>query len=352
MFSTHFSFGYFSEFQPASCLVLGRLLSQSWILFPSYFYLNTIHLHRQTLVQLLFTSPRCHTLLRSAFLHATWALKTDSSHSQCPSEFLYLSCAHSHSPVSWWHWCSWHLASHVPTKDVSVTQHAPHLTLSVTMLILLQTELQINWQSQSMGVELESRKIHYSKMFMSWILPLNPNELRKYFSLCTWFLESLQYSFSILSIRFIFLTFSELRTSVWDGWKKLQTPSGHRAGIISIIPFLDAAQDIGLDDTISALFLFSLQNKLPAGFLFMRVAIALYKFPIRILTVASLCSGRECLYHWCWARLQNKSAIAYVYRDTLPQNCTVWFVFETWFNPVIISEGRSLSLSNYGVPAY
>lgn len=275
----------------------------------------------------------------------------DSSHSQCPSELLCLSYSHCHHPVSWWHWCSWHLASHVPTKDISVTQRAPHLTLSVTMLIL-QIELRINWESQSMGVELQSHKIHYSKMFMSWVLPLNPNELRKCFSLRTWFLESLQYSFSILSIRFIFLTFSELRTSVWDGQRKLQTPSGHRSGIISIIPFPDAAQDIGLDEATSALFLFSLQNQLPAGFLFMRIAIALYKFAIRILTVASLCSGREYLCHWCWARLQNKSAISYVYWDTLRQNCTVWFVWETQFIPVIISEGRSLSLHNYGVHAY
>lgn len=99
LFSTRFSSGYFSEFQPASCLVLGSLLSQSWILFPLYFYLNAIHLHRQTSVQLLFTSPRCHTLLRSTFLHATWALKMDSSHSQCPSEFLCLSYSVSPSCI-------------------------------------------------------------------------------------------------------------------------------------------------------------------------------------------------------------------------------------------------------------
>lgn len=61
--------------------------------------------------------------------------------------------------------------------------------------------------------------------------------------------------------------------------RKLQTPSGHRSGAVSITPFLDEAQDVGPDDALSALFLFSLQNKLPAGFLFMRVGIACTNFP-------------------------------------------------------------------------
>lgn len=61
--------------------------------------------------------------------------------------------------------------------------------------------------------------------------------------------------------------------------KILQTPSGHKSGIVSITSFLDEAQGIGPDEAISALFLFSLQNKLPAGFLFMRVEIACTNFP-------------------------------------------------------------------------
>lgn len=61
--------------------------------------------------------------------------------------------------------------------------------------------------------------------------------------------------------------------------RKLQSPSGHKSGIVSITSFLAETQDIGPDEATSALFLFSLQNKLPAGFLFMRLGIAGTNFP-------------------------------------------------------------------------
>lgn len=69
--------------------------------------------------------------------------------------------------------------------------------------------------------------------------------------------------------------------------RKLQTHSGHRSGMVSVTPFLDAAQDIGTDDAISTLF--SVLTGQIAG----RVSVyegrsCLNKFPIRILTEASL----------------------------------------------------------------
>lgn len=63
------------------------------------------------------------------------------------------------------------------------------------------------------------------------------------------------------------------------GIRKFQRPPGHESGIVSITSFLAEIQDIVPDEASSALFLFSLQNKLPAGFLFMRVGITGTNFP-------------------------------------------------------------------------
>lgn len=58
--------------------------------------------------------------------------------------------------------------------------------------------------------------------------------------------------------------------------------------MVSITPFLDAAQDIGPDDAISALFSVFLTGQIAGRVPVYEGRSCLYKFPIRILTEASL----------------------------------------------------------------